>query len=34
MTLEDLVEALVEHYEALDIETKQLIPLKRIYWPL
>jgi len=33
MNLDDLVEAITEHYEALDIETKQLIPLKRIYWP-
>jgi restriction system protein len=33
MNLEDLVEALIEHYDALDIETKQLVPLKRIYWP-
>jgi len=33
MNLDDLVEALIEHYDALDIETKQLVPLKRIYWP-
>lgn len=33
MNLEDLVEALIEHYDALDVETKQLVPLKRIYWP-
>ncbi len=33
MTLDDLVDALIEHYENLDIESKQLLPLKRIYWP-
>lgn len=32
-TLDDLVEALLEHYEHLDIESKQLLPLKKIYWP-
>ena len=24
----------IEHYEDLDIETKQLLPLKRMYWPV
>ncbi|MDH6268487.1 restriction system protein [Rhizobium sp. SG_E_25_P2] len=33
MTIDGLVEALIEHYDRLDIETKQLLPLKRIYWP-
>lgn len=33
MTLDDLVDAIVEHYEMLDVESKQLLPLKRIYWP-
>lgn len=33
MNINDLVEALIEHYENLDIETKQLLPLKRVYWP-
>lgn len=33
MTIDDLVEALIEHYDKLDLETKQLLPLKRIYWP-
>lgn len=32
-TLEDVVRALMEHYEATDAETKRLVPLKRIYWP-
>lgn len=31
MTLDDLVDALIEHYDNLDMETKQLVPLKRIY---
>ena len=34
MNIDDLVEAITEHYENLDIETKQLLPLKRIYWPV
>lgn len=33
MTIDELVESLVEHYEKLDLETQQLVPLKRIYWP-
>lgn len=33
MNIDDLVEALTDHYEDLDIETKQLLPLRRIYWP-
>lgn len=31
--LDDLVRALVEHYEKLDNETKRLVPLRRVYWP-
>ena len=34
MNIDDLVEALTDHYENLDVETKQLLPLKRIYWPV
>jgi len=33
MSIDDLVEALIEVYDKLDVETKQLVPLKRIYWP-
>ena len=33
MTLDDLVDALLEHYDNLDIESKQLLPLKKLYWP-
>ena len=29
-----LVDALVEHYEALDNEIKQLLPLHKLYWPI
>ena len=32
--LPKLRELLVEHYESLDLETTQLVPLKRIYWPI
>lgn len=28
-----LVQSLVENYESLDVATKQLVPLQRIYWP-
>lgn len=31
--LSDLVRALVENYENVDSTTKQLVPLRRIYWP-
>ncbi len=34
MDIEDLVEAVLEQYEKMDIETQRLIPLKRIYWPM
>ncbi|MBS9478371.1 restriction endonuclease [Ancylobacter radicis] len=33
MTIDDLVEAVIQNYDRLDIETQQLLPLKRIYWP-
>ncbi|WP_199153344.1 restriction endonuclease [Chromobacterium sp. ASV23] len=33
MNLDDLVEAILEHYEAMDLETRVLLPLKRVYWP-
>jgi restriction system protein len=33
MDLDDLVQAITEHYEKMDSESKQLLPLKRIYWP-
>lgn len=31
--LDDIVRSIVENYESLDAETKQLVPLKRLYWP-
>lgn len=31
--LDDVVRALVEYYEKLDNETRQMVPLKRLYWP-
>ncbi len=33
-TLDDLVRALVENYEQVDIETKLLVPLRRTYLPV
>jgi restriction system protein len=32
--LQDLRKLLVESYEKLDAETRALVPLKRLYWPL
>lgn len=31
--LDDIVRALVDYYETVDSETRQLVPLKRLYWP-
>ena len=33
LDLDDLVKTLAENYEALDAETRRLLPLRRIYWP-
>lgn len=33
MAMEELVDALLEYYEKLDLETKALIPLTKVYWP-
>ncbi|MDR2871596.1 MAG: restriction endonuclease [Xanthomonadaceae bacterium] len=32
-TLDDLVRTLIEHYDALDEETRRLLPLTRVFWP-
>jgi restriction system protein len=29
----DVVRTLVEYYDQVDRETRQLVPLKRLYWP-
>jgi len=34
MDIDELVEALIENYELLDNETRQLLPLRRLYWPI
>lgn len=33
MDLDELVEAVVEYYEDLDLATRTLLPLTKIYWP-
>jgi len=33
MDLDDLVKALLEHYEKLDSDCQRLIPLRKVYWP-
>lgn len=33
MDIDDLVEIVVEYYEELDLATRSLLPLTRIYWP-
>ena len=34
MGLDELVEALVDYYEHMDAETRRLVPLRRVYWPV
>lgn len=34
LALRDLAALLVEHYEAVDMDTRRLVPLKRLYWPV
>lgn len=34
MDIESLVKALLRHYEDLDMETRNLLPMKKIYWPV
>lgn len=34
LALPDLRMLLVEHYESLDVETKRLVPLTKLYWPV
>jgi restriction system protein len=31
---DDLIDLLLEHYERMDAETRALVPLRKIYWPL
>jgi restriction system protein len=33
MDIDDLVEAVIEYYEKMDLETRSLLPLAKIYWP-
>lgn len=33
MDLDDLVEAILDYYEQMDPDAKQLIPLRKVYWP-
>lgn len=33
MTLDDLVKALNEHYENMDLDARVLVPLTNVYWP-
>lgn len=34
MSIDQLVQATLEYYDDLDMDTKQLVPLKKIYWPI
>lgn len=34
MDIDELVEAIIEHYDNMDIETRLLLPLRRVYWPV
>lgn len=33
MDLDDLVAAILEHYERMDADSQRLVPLRKIYWP-
>ncbi|HXS53910.1 MAG TPA: restriction endonuclease [Usitatibacter sp.] len=33
MDADDLVHAIVEYYDRMDIETQALLPLRKVYWP-
>jgi len=33
MDLDDLVRAILEHYEKMDVDSQRLVPLRKIYWP-
>jgi len=33
MDIDDLVSEILVNYENMDVETKMLLPLKKVYWP-
>jgi restriction system protein len=33
MDMDDLVKALLEHYETMDADSQRLLSLRKIYWP-
>lgn len=33
MDLDDLVRAILEHYEAMDADSRRLVSLRKLYWP-
>jgi restriction system protein len=33
MDLDDLVRAILEHYERMDADSQRLVSLRKIYWP-
>ena len=33
LDFDDLVALALEHYDGLDVDSKRLLPLKRLYWP-
>ncbi len=33
MDIDDLVKAVVEYYDRMDMETQRLLPLRKLYWP-
>jgi len=34
LDMDDLVKALLEHYEHMDLDMQRLIPLRKLYWPV
>lgn len=33
MDIDDLVQAIIEYYERMDMDTQRLLPLKKVFWP-
>lgn len=33
MDIDDLVQAVIENYEKMDMDTQRLLPLKKVFWP-
>jgi restriction system protein len=34
MDMSDLAKAIVENYDSMDLETRTILPMKKLYWPV